>query len=68
MPRKLLKCERLSALEVTKKLEDDVTARTVRTDLNKLVEQGLVVMTGKARSSNYGLTSAGREFVRVMSS
>lgn len=56
----ILREERLSAPDLVRSLPDRVTARTIRSDLKMLVELGLVVTTGQARSVTYSLSEAGR--------
>ena len=45
-----------SAPTVVEDIGEDVTARTIRSDLKKLVDFGLVTINGQARSSVYDLT------------
>lgn len=51
-----------SAPAVVAEISEDVTGRTIRSDLKKLVDSGLVAISGQARSSVYDLTESGRSF------
>lgn len=48
-----------SAPAVVGEVNEDVTSRTIRSDLKKLVDFGLVAVSGQARSSVYELTESG---------
>lgn len=54
----------LSAPALASMLKQEVTARTVRSDLKELVQQGFARVSGKARNSSYSITTLGLELIR----
>lgn len=62
--RLLGKNDQISAPELTKELATDVSARTIRTELKRLVEYGWANTQGKARSLTYSITQLGLKLVK----